>query len=74
MILFLKDKIPFGKYDGKSVKDVINTDIQYMIWFNKHVNIVLAAETKSYLEDHIHSANNGFTKDEINHLKPYEEY
>lgn len=72
MILFLNQDMPVGKHIGKTVKEVIDTDLQYMIWFDKHVAIVLAAETKSYLEDAINK--NGFTNDEINHLKPYEEY
>ena len=49
MILFLRNTMPVGRYAGKNVKDIIDTDLQYMIWFRDQVRITLADETKDYI-------------------------
>ena len=53
MILFLNNQLPFGKYHGNRVKDTIDNDLQYMIWFRDNVKVSLADETLKYIEDHI---------------------
>jgi uncharacterized protein (DUF3820 family) len=60
IILKLKDKIPFGKYKGEAVDDIITFDVNYIKWFqtnvngynfdNKALNYIKRIELKNYIE------------------------
>jgi uncharacterized protein (DUF3820 family) len=34
MVLKLNSKLPFGKYKGKTVKEIITIDGQYLVWLH----------------------------------------
>lgn len=36
--LFLSSVLPFGKYKGKTMYDIIKEDVQYLDWFHTNVN------------------------------------
>lgn len=38
MLLGLKDKLPFGKYKGKSVEEVIQENAKYLIWCAENIS------------------------------------
>ena len=57
MILFLDSTMPVGRYAGKSVKTIIDTDLQYMIWFRKKVAIALTEEVDKYIDDRINDVD-----------------
>lgn len=37
MLLDIKDKFPFGKYKGETVKEVIKSDPQYIYWIAENL-------------------------------------
>ncbi len=39
-ILELDDKIPFGKYKGWAVRDVLADDANYLRWFSANITTV----------------------------------
>ena len=47
-ILELDDKIPFGKYKGWTVRDVLADDANYLRWFSANVTDVCL---ESVIED-----------------------
>ena len=51
--LDLKDNMPFGKYKGKTIEYIIDTDVSYMSWIIENVKtfkLTKEALKKFYLE------------------------
>jgi hypothetical protein len=52
MKLCLKDKIPFGKYKGKKIKDIIKQDPQYLYWACENIScFALTTEAQEALPE-----------------------
>lgn len=51
-VLNLDDKMPFGKYNGRLVRVLIEDETAYMRWFADNVTrAVLSVEASNYLEE-----------------------
>jgi len=47
-----KDKIPFGKYKGYTIEDIIKSDPQYLYWVTENINwFALTTKSQEMLPD-----------------------
>ena len=54
MKLCLKDKIPFGKHKGKTIKEIIKSDPQYLYWVCENIEwFALSTKAQKALPDKI---------------------
>ena len=60
--LKLKDTLTFGKYKGKAIEDVLDTDPQYLVWLNENTEHKLT--TKIYNEAKLYSRDSWEDYDE----------
>ena len=52
MLLGLKDKIPFGKYKDKTIKEIIKQDPQYIYWACENIQwLALTTKAQEALPD-----------------------
>lgn len=69
--IIIKNIFPFGKYKGQLVKQVINKDIQYVLWFVDNMNVTMSSSTFNNLITKMRSspAINSFKKHKVKRLK-----
>lgn len=51
-VLTLEDKMPFGKYQGWAVRDILADDANYLRWFTANVTMLcLDSDVEDALEN-----------------------
>jgi uncharacterized protein (DUF3820 family) len=45
--LELDDNLPFGKYGGQRIRDVLEIDAQYIVWMSENTDVVFDIEVEN---------------------------
>ena len=43
-ITIIENKFPYGRYKGSRVSDILNRDLQYVLWFIKEINPTIPSD------------------------------